>query len=131
MAEMNNLPQPHPVDKYRRYWQEHNRRQQVQRSALAAEARSQAAQIADLLVEQFNATQVVLFGSLVRQRFTEVSDIDLAVAGIEPGRFFEALAAVNQVTNRWVDLKPLEDLEPHFYQRVMATGEVMYDQSHP
>ena len=127
---MTPQPPPHPVDKYRRYWQDQNRRQQELRSQLAAEARSQAEQIAALLVERFQATQVILFGSLTRQRFTEVSDIDLAVAGIPPGQFFEALAAANQVTNRWVDLKPLEDLEPYFYRRVIATGEVLYDQSH-
>lgn len=121
--------QPHPVDQYLRYWQDHNRRQQGQQSALAAAARTKAAEISALLVEQFNATQVVLFGSLVRQRFTETSDIDVAAAGIEPGRFFEALAAVNQLTNRWVDLKPLEDLEPHFHQRVMETGEVLYEKT--
>lgn len=55
------------------------------------------------------------------------SDIDLAVAGIPPEHYFNALAAVNRLSDSFrIDLKPLEDLEPPFYQRVIQTGECLY-----
>ncbi len=113
-------------DKYLQYWRERWRRQQEMNRQCAQAARQEAQQMAEVLVQQFGATQVILFGSLARGRFTAESDIDLAVAGIAPTEFFTALAAANRLTNRWVDLKPLEELEPHFYQRVMETGKVLY-----
>ncbi|OGG44062.1 MAG: hypothetical protein A3F84_28065 [Candidatus Handelsmanbacteria bacterium RIFCSPLOWO2_12_FULL_64_10] len=42
------------------------------------------------------------------------------------GDYFAALAAVNRLTHLWVDLKPLEDLDPHFRQCVLTTGERVY-----
>jgi predicted nucleotidyltransferase len=113
-------------DKYLKYWRDRRQRQQEMNQRFALQARQEAQQMADVLVQQFGATQVILFGSLAKGRFTAESDIDLAVEGIEPVQFFAALASANRLTNRWVDLKPLEALEPYFYQRVMETGEVLY-----
>jgi predicted nucleotidyltransferase len=49
-----------------------------------------------VLQEQFGATRVVVFGSLAsKDQFTHWSDIDLAVWGISPERFFEAVYALN------------------------------------
>ncbi|WP_416672233.1 nucleotidyltransferase family protein [Egbenema bharatensis] len=118
-------------DKYLQYWRDRRRRQQEMNHQCAQKSRQEAQQMAEVLVQQFGATQVILFGSLARGRFTAESDIDLAVAGIAPSEFFTALAAANRLTNRWVDLKPLEALEPHFYQRVMETGEVLYARNVP
>ncbi|PSB13047.1 DNA polymerase subunit beta [filamentous cyanobacterium CCP2] len=113
-------------DKYLKYWRDRRQRQQEMNQRFALQARQEAQQMADVLVQQFGATQVILFGSLAKGRFTAESDIDLAVEGIEPAQFFAALASANRLTNRWVDLKPMEALEPYFYQRVMETGEVLY-----
>lgn len=67
----------------------------------------------------------MVFGSLVQERFGEDSDIDLAVAGIDKADFFAALAAVNAHSKWWIDLKPIESLEPRFKERVLATGRVI------
>lgn len=113
-------------DKYLKYWRDRRQQEQLKNQQLAQQARREAQQMAEALVKEFGATKIILFGSLARGRFGGDSDIDLAVEGISPEQFFTALAAVNRLTNRWVDLKPLEALEPHFYQRVLATGEVLY-----
>ena len=45
--------------------------------------------------EHFGATKVVVFGSLVhRAWFTPWSDVDLAVWGISPEKYFRAIGAV-------------------------------------
>ena len=50
---------------------------------------------ASLLKEQFGATKVVAFGSLVRRVwFTPWSDVDLAVWGVPSEKFFWAVGAV-------------------------------------
>jgi predicted nucleotidyltransferase len=53
----------------------------------------------NVLHHQFRATRVVVFGSLAtRDTFTHWSDIDLAVWGIAPERFYEAVAALNDLS---------------------------------
>ena len=81
------------------------------------------------MVNKFNAQQIILFGSLAKGKFKDGSDIDLAVAGIPKCEYFADVAAVNQITRFWVDLKPLENLEPHFLHRILTMGECIYEAS--
>jgi len=108
------------------YWRWRQMKQQAQNQRLAERARADLERIVDVLVHEFGARQVIVFGSLVRGRFGPNSDVDLAIEGIRPADFFAALARANRLTPSWVDLKPLEDLEPRFRERVLATGEVLY-----
>jgi len=78
---------------------------------------------AALLRRDFGVTRVVLFGSLARGRFRPDSDIDLAVEGLAAAAFFPALAQASQLSEFPLDLKPIEDLAPHFRMRVLLTGE--------
>lgn len=78
--------------------------------------------IAQALRDRFGATRVIVFGSLVRGRFSDRSDLDIAFEGIAAERFFAALAMANGLSARAVDLKPLESLSPYFRERVLATG---------
>ena len=58
-----------------------------------------AREAAEILRNEFGAKKVILFGSLAqRGRFTLWSDIDLAVQGIPPSRFFEAVGAVTGIS---------------------------------
>ncbi|MEZ4610032.1 MAG: nucleotidyltransferase domain-containing protein [Caldilineaceae bacterium] len=84
----------------------------------AARGRSHRRHVA----ERFGATRVILFGSLARGRFRLDSDIDLAVAGLAKGDLFRAMAGALEFTNRWVDIKPLEEVDPHFRLRILETG---------
>lgn len=113
-------------ERYVDYWRRRQAAQQARNQQLAREARADLKQIVDALVCQFGAKRIILFGSLVRGHFAPGSDLDLAVEGIARGDYFAALAAINRLTRLWVDLKPLEDLEPHFRQRVLMTGECIY-----
>jgi predicted nucleotidyltransferase len=59
------------------------------------QAQQLARTAAQQLRDQFGARRVVLFGSAVeRTLFTRWSDVDLAVWGVPPERFYEAVAAV-------------------------------------
>ncbi|MBW2354524.1 MAG: nucleotidyltransferase domain-containing protein [Deltaproteobacteria bacterium] len=52
-----------------------------------------------LLRQRYGAKRVVLFGSLARTKtFSSWSDIDLAVWGIAPDKFFSAVAAVTDLS---------------------------------
>lgn len=109
------------------YWRKKRDEQRARYAALATQARAHLPQIIELLTREFGATKIILFGSLAKGQFSEGSDIDLAVAGIPKRDFFYALAAVNRLSDVWIDLKPLEDLDEHFAQRIMTTGELLYE----
>lgn len=108
------------------YWRRRRTQRQARSRRLAQRAQADLGRIVDVLVQEFGVKRIIAFGSLVRGRFAPGSDIDLAVEGISHGDYFAALAAVNRLTPIWVDLKPLEDLDPHFRQRVLTTGEWVY-----
>ena len=61
---------------------------------------------ATLLRDDFSATKVLLFGSLLQcSWFTPWSDIDLAVWGVPKERFFAAVAAVTALSREFkIDL---------------------------
>ena len=62
------------------------------------QAQQLARTAAQQLRDQFGARRVVLFGSAVeRSLFTQWSDVDLAVWGVPPERFYEAVAAVTSL----------------------------------
>ncbi len=59
------------------------------------EAWQAAQRAARLLKEQFNASRVVVFGSLARKTgFTRWSDVDIAAWGIAPDDTFRAIGAI-------------------------------------
>jgi predicted nucleotidyltransferase len=111
---------------YLQYWRERQKKQRDYNQSLAYSAREQLEPIIDYLKENFPVTKIILFGSLVKGKFCETSDIDLAVDGIPPEKYFQVLNTVNSMSDRLIDLKPLEALEAHFLKRVLETGEVLY-----
>ena len=63
------------------------------------QAQARLPQLVALLKEEFGATRVRVFGSLLDQGcYMRWSDIDLAVWGILPERYYSALEAVNELS---------------------------------
>lgn len=104
------------------YWQQQQQRQLAQFKVLKYRAWQDTQHIAKVLRQDFGATGIFVYGSLVKDQFSAESDIDIAVTGIAKDRFFEAIAVVNDGCDRWVDLKPIESLEPYFWQRIQSQG---------
>ena len=71
------------------YWRDRQIKQKQYHQKLAQQARQEAALIVDLLVQKYNVRRVILFGSLVRDRFVAESDIDLAVEELAPSCFLK------------------------------------------
>ena len=80
---------------------------------------------AQLLKTEFGATEVILFGSLARRgSFSLYSDIDLAVRGIAPEKFFAASAAIERVdVNFQIDLVDLETCPPVVLKKIDKDGK--------
>jgi predicted nucleotidyltransferase len=83
----------------------------------------------DLLIQAantlrtFGATEVYVFGSFANGTFREDSDIDLAVSGIPPEKFFEAMGRAEDVLNREIDLIDLDEKNP-FVEFLKSHGEL-------
>ena len=80
---------------------------------------------AKLLKTEFGASEVILFGSLARRgSFSLYSDIDLAVRGITPEKFFAASAAIERVdVNFQIDLVELETCPPAVLKKIEKDGK--------
>ncbi|MEL6351282.1 MAG: nucleotidyltransferase domain-containing protein [Cyanobacteria bacterium J06627_28] len=104
------------------YWRNQQAKQDAQCEAWALEAWQVAREVALRLKQSFGVTEVIVFGSLAKGQFGEDSDIDLAIAGLKTADFFTALALANTNSRWWIDLKPMEALEPRFRDRVLSTG---------
>jgi predicted nucleotidyltransferase len=63
-----------------------------------------------------------LFGSLARGDEFEGFDIDLAVEGIEPGRYFAAWSTAARIVSRKVDLVDVADASPLLRERIEQDG---------
>jgi predicted nucleotidyltransferase len=82
---------------------------------------------------QHNIIKLSLFGSVLRNDFTDHSDIDILVefrANYTPT--FLSLAAMERelsdlLKGRKIDLRTPEELSPYFRDRVMAEAVVQYD----
>jgi predicted nucleotidyltransferase len=64
------------------------------------------------LLTAAGAREVYVFGSVAAGRIQEGSDVDLAVAGLPPERFFATMARLENLFDRSVDLVDLDDVSP-------------------
>jgi predicted nucleotidyltransferase len=78
-----------------------------------------------LLKEQFGATQVIAFGSLVHGYwFSSASDIDLAVWGLRADDYFVAVAKLQDISPEFrIDLIAMERCRPALRETIMREGE--------
>jgi predicted nucleotidyltransferase len=81
-----------------------------------------------MLVGEFGASRVYLFGSLAREgRFHERSDVDLAVEGIAPERFFKAWAAAGACSDVPIELVDLDEVGEPMRALILEYGELLCD----
>ena len=78
-----------------------------------------------LLIERHQAGRVVLFGSLATGSYSEISDVDLAVEGLAPERYFQALADLMDLVGGPVDLVRIEDAVPSLRSCIEEEGRIL------
>ena len=90
-------------------------------------AMATAQRAAKLLKAEFDASEVILFGSLARREsFTLFSDIDLAARGIPPARYLAAMDAVLRLSAEFkIDLAELETCPPALLKNIAKDGRLL------
>jgi predicted nucleotidyltransferase len=102
------------------------------RPGLSSEAKKLAVRIAKDLGERYGARKVFLFGSLARGDQGAVFDIDLAVKGIPPARFFETVAFATGQSRKWkIDLVDIDDCAGSLRDMIEKEGVVLWPVREP
>ncbi len=60
-------------------------------------------------MKAYGAREVYIFGSLAEGTFTRHSDIDMAVTGLPPEKYFNALGEAMDILGKPLDLIDLDD----------------------
>jgi predicted nucleotidyltransferase len=108
------------------------KREQARRTRLNEawrSARDEADRVVALIVEKFMPSRIVQWGSILRpDRFTEVSDIDIAVEGInDPETWSRMEREVESIVTFPLDLVPLDRIRTEFRSQILESGEVVYE----
>ena len=75
--------------------------------------------------KEFGAEEVLLFGSCLED-IESAQDIDIAVKGVKPEKFFEMYGKILGAVDNEVDMIPLEDAREHFSKRILEKGRLLY-----
>jgi predicted nucleotidyltransferase len=77
------------------------------------------------LKNQFGASRVVVFGSLINgDGVSETSDVDLAAWGMPGEKYFIAVARLQDLSPEFeVDLVAMEHCKPHLREVIMKEGQ--------
>lgn len=77
--------------------------------------------VAQTLKEKFNISKVALFGSILDlETFTQWSDIDIAVWGLEPNQTLSAMDTAQNLSDEVeINLVDINTVKPEVYQRIL------------
>ena len=112
----------------RQHWQQRLNAEAVAVAQRADAARRLAQVAAERLLERWPDLEGVwLFGSLHDGRFGLSSDVDLAVAGLPDDALLSAMALLEPLQDGEIviDLVRLEDLAPHWQQRIRERAALL------
>jgi predicted nucleotidyltransferase len=76
------------------------------------------------LLRSMGASQVFVFGSLVKGELRPDSDIDIAVSGLPANVYFSAASKASDILGRPVDLLDLDDDTP-LVRHLLGSGELV------
>lgn len=121
------------LDRARAFQRDKDRRRRARIDVRFKQALRDADAIVAAIAEQVNPRRIYQWGSLLdRSRFSEISDIDIAVEGLRgPAEFFRTLGIAMDGTTLPVDVIELEKLPADIAERIRANGAVVHERSDP
>lgn len=121
------------LDRARAFQREKERRRRARIDARFEQATRDARTIIAAIVEQVNPRRIYQWGSLLdRSRFSEISDIDIAVEGLSgPAEFFRTLGIATDGTTLPVDVIELEKVPEDIAERIRSRGALVHERSDP
>jgi predicted nucleotidyltransferase len=91
-------------------------------------AAKDAARIITMITREFDPLAVYQWGSVLNaEHFSEISDIDIAVAGLDSAEaFFALVARAEELTDFPLDIVLLEHVEPEYANLIRTYGRCVY-----
>ena len=119
------------LDQVRAFLAERERRRRERIDERYAQATRDAGAIVSEIAAQVNPRRIYQWGSLLdRKRFSEISDLDLAVEGLNgPAEFFQVLGIAMNGTALPVDVVELEKLPADIAERIRKRGTLVHERS--
>ena len=114
---------------YKKHWAKRFEDEKKRERSLLEWLRRSASDAAKILVEQFKAKKVYLYGSVADgDHFHKHSDVDLAVEGLPSKKYISALTKIYDIFQgkSRVDLLPLEDIAPKVRKKIEKEGKLLY-----
>lgn len=113
----------------RRYLQAKEQALQAQRLGLWEQAREDSQNIIAMIIDGYAPQRIIQWGSvLAPQHFSEASDIDLAIAGLDFRSFMNLVGEAEDLTDFPLDLIRWEDIHPSFQKIILMKGKIIYEQ---
>lgn len=90
-----------------------------------------AKRIIDRIASEYHPVRIYQWGSLLHpSKFTEHSDIDIAIEGITDAEtYFKLLGDAMEMTEFKLDLVQLEKIEPEFVESIRQNGKIVYERA--
>ena len=127
MTTATNIPMN--LDAVRAFLAAKERRRQKELDRRFAVATSDFARIVAHIVATCAPRRILQWGSLLdRRRFSEISDIDIALEGVSgPQAFFAILGAAIEMTDFPVDIVEMEKIGRENAAHIREVGRVVYE----
>ncbi len=117
------------LDQARAFLARKEERRQARIEARFERANRDAKEIIAAIVEEVNPRRIYQWGSLLdRSRFSEISDIDLAVEGLSgPAEFFRVLGIAMDGTTLPVDVIEMEKVPKEIAEQIRTRGALVHE----
>ena len=121
------------LDQAREFQREKERRRRARIDVRFEQASREASVIVAAIAEQVSPRRICQWGSLLdRSRFSEISDIDIAVEGLRgPGEFFRTLGIAMEGTALPIDVIELEKVPEEIAERIRTRGVLVHERTDP
>lgn len=121
------------LDEVRAFLADREQRRRARIDERYARATRDARAIVSEIASQVNPRRIYQWGSLLdRKRFSEISDLDIAVEGLSgPAEFFQVLGIAMNATALPVDIVELEKVPEEVADRIRRRGALVHERRDP
>ena len=121
------------LDQVRAFLAKRERQRRARVDQRYTQATRDARAIVSEIAAQVNPRRIYQWGSLLdRKRFSEISDLDIAVEGLDgPAEFFQVLGIAMNGTPLPVDVVELEKLPSDIADRIRMRGALVHERRAP
>ena len=111
----------------RQYLRKKHEALQAKRLILWQKAVQESEAIVEMILEKYHPQALIQWGSVLDPKhFSEISDIDLAIAGLESITFMKLLADAEELTTFPLDIVQWEAIHPSFQKIILMKGRILH-----